>query len=60
MRSGLIRGAVVLVVVASLAVPAHALPRENGPWFSKPARLIKAIKHWVFTTFGDDMSVPKP
>lgn len=54
------RGAVVVVVLASLAVPAQARTLDDG-WFGfRTPRVIKVIKHWVAKTFGDGLSDPKP
>ncbi|HET7437433.1 MAG TPA: hypothetical protein VFN10_22200 [Thermoanaerobaculia bacterium] len=57
MRRVFSRGAVVLVVLVSLAVPAQARPLDDGWW---APRFVKSVKNWVVKTFGDQMSDPKP
>lgn len=56
--SGLVRGFAIGAVVLALAAPVGAQPRDRE---RVPAeKIIKALKYWVQTIFGDRMSEPKP
>jgi hypothetical protein len=52
------RGLVAAAVVAMLAAPVQALPKDDDRW-SMP-RLVKVIKKLVVRTFGDGLIVPRP
>ena len=52
------RGVVAAAVVVMLAAPAvEAKPTDSG-W--TPSRLLKAVKRYVVSTFGDGITVPRP
>lgn len=51
------RGVVVLAVVASLAAPSFAGPRDGG-W--TPGKIIKIVKKLVVKALGDGLIVPRP
>jgi len=55
------RGFVVAAVVVSLAVPAVARTRDEGPSpQSKHPSIIQLLKQWVVRSFGDGLTVPRP
>lgn len=52
------RGVVAAAVVVMLAAPVvEAKPSDPG-W--TPSKLLKAVKRFVVTTFGDGIIVPRP
>lgn len=52
------RGLVAAAVVAMLAAPVQALPKDDDRW-SVP-KLIKVVKRLVVKTFGDGIVIPRP
>ena len=55
------RGVLAVSIVAALAVPAQAKPRDGGRWFERKIDpIVKVVKKLVVRALGDGLGDPWP